>query len=697
MSAIDQTPPGVSFHSSSGGQMASLIHAKDWSQTSLGPMESWPETLKGYVNMIMTLPAPAIIFWGPDQIQIYNDGYAVIMGPRHPKYLGATYKECWPETYPTIYPWMKRVIEQGEVVKVDRALIPLTRHGFDEEAFFSFSFSPLENDEGRISGILQIVTEMTETILAERRLNTVHSIIPIATQKPGEVHQGIIEALKKNPNDIRFALLFSKEESEISLQESFGIGEGTSDSLDSKELVLAAERAFSSNKTIEIVGEKALALPIRRSVLEHPKGVLVLGISPRLHFDEKYYDFFQSLSREIAAALLVEQETIARIETAREKERLFSVFQQAPVAVCVFEGPDHKFVLANSSYLSFFGGPREIIGKSVRQALPEMGGQGFFEILDQVYKTGEAYIAMETPATVAQMDGSLKSLYVNSIYKPKLDSYDKVDGIVAVITDVTEQVQARNKIENLAQRLKEAVKARDEFLSIASHELKTPLTSLKLLTQLFQRSRSRSDTKIYNPDRVDYLVDQSERQVSRLIHLVDDMLDISRIRTGKLSINREPVDLCDLVSEVMDRLKPSMIQAGSPPEFICAEKIEGLWDQFRMEQVITNLLTNAMKYGNNKPVRIRLEKTHKDLVRISVEDRGIGIHKEAQNKIFDRFERAMDAKNISGLGLGLFISKQIVESHGGRIWVQSEIEKGSTFFVELPIMDKKEAEEHLEA
>src|SRR5947209_1478608 len=124
--------------------MDALVRSHDWASTSLGPMESWPRTLKNYVEMILRQPTPAIIFWGPDEIQIYNAGYAVIMGPRHPRYLGAPYRECWPETYPTIHPWMERV-RKGDVLQVEKALIPLTRHGFTEEAYFTFPFVPLRD------------------------------------------------------------------------------------------------------------------------------------------------------------------------------------------------------------------------------------------------------------------------------------------------------------------------------------------------------------------------------------------------------------------------------------------------------------------------------------------------------------------------------------------------------------------------
>lgn len=255
-------------------------------------------------------------------------------------------------------------------------------------------------------------------------------------------------------------------------------------------------------------------------------------------------------------------------------------------------------------------------------------------------------------------------------------------------TDVHEMTQLSNDFAA-------AVQARDEFLSIASHELKTPLTSLMLQAQIFKRKALRNDTSVYQKEQVDGIVNHTEKQSLRLNRLVDDMLDIGRIRSGMLVIEREECDLCNLVKEVLERLQSQFILSGaSLPEIQICDAAVGDWDRFRLEQVVNNLLTNAIRYGEGKPVKIRV---HSDSGRVTlcVTDQGIGIGKEDQEKIFDRFERAVNANEVSGLGLGLFITKQIVKAHGGTIWVESELGKGSTFFVELP--RKKECPQSVEA
>lgn len=260
------------------------------------------------------------------------------------------------------------------------------------------------------------------------------------------------------------------------------------------------------------------------------------------------------------------------------------------------------------------------------------------------------------------------------------------DVTLAVVTlrDITEQKENEIRVKENEKSLLEAVKARDEFLSIASHELNTPLTSLRLQAQLHKRLMAKNDPRAFSPERIKETIEQTEKQVMRIGRLIDDMLDVSKIRSGKLAVERERFDLCELVHEVIERLKNQFISAGyALPEFTPCKDAVGNWDRLRIEQVLINILTNAIRYGSKNKIVVSVESLG-DSVQLSVEDKGVGIHKDAQKKIFDRFERAISANDVSGLGLGLFIAKKIVDSHGGRIWVESEEKIGSKFFVELP-------------
>jgi signal transduction histidine kinase len=230
--------------------------------------------------------------------------------------------------------------------------------------------------------------------------------------------------------------------------------------------------------------------------------------------------------------------------------------------------------------------------------------------------------------------------------------------------------------------LRKAIRSRDEFLSIASHELKTPLTSLKLQAQLMKRNLDKEKISVGNR-QIYKLIDQLDRQSSRLNKIVDDMLDVARIRTGKLKLTLSSCDLCHLAKEVVARMRLQQ-----PDIVINLEDcgmIKGTWDSDRLEQVLMNLISNGIKYGKGNPVEVIIHK-EKNTDIIKIKDYGMGIEEENISIIFDKFERGgIDAKDISGLGIGLFITKQIITAHGGSIMVESQINQGSTFTVEIPL------------
>jgi PAS domain S-box-containing protein len=232
--------------------------------------------------------------------------------------------------------------------------------------------------------------------------------------------------------------------------------------------------------------------------------------------------------------------------------------------------------------------------------------------------------------------------------------------------------------------LRKAVRIRDEFISIASHELKTPITSMKLQTQNLARSIARAGLESVGPERVSKALNVSTHQLDRLTRLVEDMLDITKLGSGNLKIEKGVFDLGDLVREVVERNREQLAAARIEPSLELTHGLNGRWDRFRLDQVITNLISNAIKYGAGKPVQIKVWKKD-DQALISVRDHGIGIPKEAQGRIFNRFERAVAVTDISGLGLGLYIVSEILKAHGGAIRVESEPGKGAEFVIQLPL------------
>lgn len=236
------------------------------------------------------------------------------------------------------------------------------------------------------------------------------------------------------------------------------------------------------------------------------------------------------------------------------------------------------------------------------------------------------------------------------------------------------------QVRSLLQSQVEATKIRDEFISIASHELKTPLTSLKLQTQMTKRQIVRPEFLLV--DKMRKQLDYTINQIDRLNKLVDDMLDISRINTGKLNITKTQFDFSKLLFELIERFTPQFEAVGMHIKTDIAPNVIGNWDSYKLEQVINNLFSNAIRYSPHKPVTITL-RTSGDKAILNVKDEGMGIASKNLERIFERFERVSSV--TSGLGLGLYITRQILDLHNGSIRAESELGMGSNFIIELPL------------
>jgi signal transduction histidine kinase/Na+/proline symporter len=256
-------------------------------------------------------------------------------------------------------------------------------------------------------------------------------------------------------------------------------------------------------------------------------------------------------------------------------------------------------------------------------------------------------------------------------------------------------------IENalLFQSAEDAVRARDEFLAIASHELKTPLTPLHLNIQSLQRVLARTDIARVPPHQIREAMDGAASQVRRMVSLVDDLLDLSRITTRRLRLRLEPVDLGSTVRDVVERHRDELAQVGCSVAVALSGEVVGRWDRVRVEQVFTNLLTNAMKYAGGV-IDVRVE-GRDGVAFLAVCDQGPGISLEDQERIFLPFERAVSYLKASGFGLGLYIVRLIVEAHGGRVRLESAPGRGSAFTVELPLRpageEREESAQHSNA
>jgi signal transduction histidine kinase len=235
----------------------------------------------------------------------------------------------------------------------------------------------------------------------------------------------------------------------------------------------------------------------------------------------------------------------------------------------------------------------------------------------------------------------------------------------------------------LLAETRRALHQREEFLRIASHELRTPLASLRLSAQALLRAAERK--RAVPPEIVDQSLRRMLGNTIRLEQLTSELLDVTRIEQGRLVLNLADVALDAIARQSVEQLEPDLLAAGTPVSIECAAPIYGRWDPSRLDQVVTNLVVNASKFGAGKPIEIRIERDG-DSARLAVIDRGIGIDPARRPYVFDRFERAVSSSSYGGLGLGLYIARSIIVAHGGTIGVESEVGAGSKFTVTLPCM-----------
>ena len=334
--------------------------------------------------------------------------------------------------------------------------------------------------------------------------------------------------------------------------------------------------------------------------------------------------------------------------------------------------------------------------------MPGMNGFELAELMRGTEKTKSIPIVFVSAAG-REMNYAFKgyeSGAVDFLHKP-LDIH-AVKSKVNVFVDLYRQRKAvKQQVEALEQsrreqevllaqlqltqvELEHAVRMRDDFMSIVSHEVRTPLNGLILETQLRKMHLARDNASAFTLDKMKAMVERDERQIQSLIRLIEDMLDVSRIRTGKLSIRPSEFDLSAAVGNLLESFAAQISAVGSSVNYRSEQPVVGQWDEFRIEQVVSNLLTNALRYGAKKPIDVSVY-TRSAWAVIEVSDQGIGISEENQQRIFHQFERIAGSHVVTGLGLGLYISEQIVAAHDGQISVHSALGEGATFRVCLPL------------
>jgi two-component system, LuxR family, sensor kinase FixL len=355
----------------------------------------------------------------------------------------------------------------------------------------------------------------------------------------------------------------------------------------------------------------------------------------------------------------------------------FSLLESVPDAIIIADR-EGLIIYVNGVGERLFGYEHEeLVGKPIEVLLPSR-----FRQMHQVYRGGYHGAPRTRPMGLGLDLFGLKKTGEEFHAEISLSPLRAGDDTWAVsaIRDVTE----RKKIEARAGMYRKAqaeVRERDEFLSIASHELRTPVTALQLQLQMLQRVADRQHVEW--PQAMVGKVGALERQTRRIALLVNELLDVSRIRLGRLELKLEELDLGEVAREAVAHLEEEGARSGSAITLVTKGPAPGRWDRLRLEQVITNLLSNAIKFGEGKPITVEVD-SDGTRARMVVRDRGIGVDEDDRQRIFSRFERAVPSQHFGGLGLGLYIARQIVEAHGGVIDVDGSPGDGTAFRVDLP-------------
>jgi signal transduction histidine kinase/response regulator of citrate/malate metabolism len=366
----------------------------------------------------------------------------------------------------------------------------------------------------------------------------------------------------------------------------------------------------------------------------------------------------------------------ARGEGERQWRRLLGLLDQMPTPISILRLPERRYEFSNRAHARVAG--HSVAGKTLEEAYPDLVDKSGWAVFDEIAATKQALVSREVPTHLRRGDGKMEARYLTSVMQPWIDEDGTVAGVLTVSFDVTEEVIGRRDLEAARREAETATRAKDEFLAMLGHELRNPLSPIATATQLMRmRGTEGRELSII------------ERQVSHLVRLVDDLLDVSRITRGKIDLRNDRFELGGVVLRGIEQASPLMehrrqaLKVDVPAEGL---PVEG--DADRLAQVVSNLLTNASKYSDpGSSIHLRAARAGKR-VRLSVVDHGIGIAPDMLSRIFDLFVQQPQAidRAKGGLGLGLAIVRSLVDLHGGTVQARSEgVGKGSEFIVEFPL------------
>ena len=377
--------------------------------------------------------------------------------------------------------------------------------------------------------------------------------------------------------------------------------------------------------------------------------------------------------RDVTDRELLRRERAAKEVSKLAEERLREIIKQAPVAIAVLGGREHRFDIANERYIELIG-DREVVGKTIREVLPELKTQGIYELLDQVFETGKPYVGTELPLEI-RGDTGAEQRYYTFVYQPLRTPEGEISGIAVVASDVTSQVRARLALE-------QTNKAKSDFLATMSHELRTPLNAIGGYSDLILAGIRGPVTEA---QRID--LERIKRSQGHLLAVINDILNFAKLESGRIQFNPVVVSMNDVLGELESLVTPMLIEKGITYDYRCCDpKFKAFADPERVQQILLNLLSNAAKFTpKGGHIIVECLPTRTTMV-VGVTDNGVGIPADKLQSVFEPFvqlERGQ-APGMGGTGLGLSISRDLARAMNGDLGATSEPGKGSTFRLTLP-------------
>lgn len=629
--------------------------------STLGVCERWPQTLRSTVDLVLSCHFPMIALWGPDLIQIYNDGYLALMGNKHPGGLGQRTRDCWPEVWHINQPLYERVWK-GETLTFEDQLYPITRRGFLEDAYFTLCYSPLRDHTQSIAGVVVTVFETTARMSAAVERSRTE------------------EALRRSEERLRAAQT---------------AGQLTSWDWD----LTTGEFIWGGN--VELVYGRSMneMTPIDRILTylhQDDRDAVMTNVQRAIAKDAEFEHEFRVIwrdgtihwvggrGRKLAASdgssarmVGVNWNITSRKEVEEklsvERARLTELFEQAPAFIATLRGPKHLFQMVNPSYQKLVGN-RELIGRSVLEALPEAQEQGFLALLDRVYETGESHVAHGARIYLSRTPGEPpEDRYLDYVYQPMREVDGSTSGVIALGVDVTERRRAE---QSLLQGEKLAAVGR--LASSIAHEINNPLESVTNLLYLARTSAELETVHGY--------LDTAEQELRRVSNITNQTLRFHKQSTDPMAVTG-----ARLLSETLALYKGRILNAHIQVEVRHRAAPPVTCFDGEIRQVLSNVVGNAVDAmpggGGRLALRSREGTNWKSGERgivLTVADTGVGMSSSVMQHIFEAF---YTTKGARGNGLGLWISCEIINRHGGSIRVSSSRREGRTgtvFMVFLP-------------